>query len=112
VRSFSLADLETFLADRRPDGPLFGLAEDDDVDRLHVVVPEYVRGHDYGWFLAFCYCCRRSHRVQMRGPTYFDPFTGKNIGAHFDEALSAGGLIRVEWIRRRKLLRITGSSLG
>lgn len=111
MQSFSAADLEKFLADRRPDGPLFGLAEDDDIDRLHLVAPEYVRGRDFGWFLAFYYCCRRNHRFQMRGPTYFNPFTGENIGPHFDDALRAGGHIRVEWMRRRKLLRLTGSSL-
>jgi hypothetical protein len=111
LQPFSREELEGFLADRRPDGPLFGVVEGDN-ERIHLVAPTYVRGRNYGWFLAFCYCCKRDQRFQMRGPTYFDPFTGEKIGSNFEGALRAGSSIHVEWMRRRKLLRATGSSLG
>lgn len=105
MQPISAADEQTFLADKRPDGPVFALTQPHDADRAHVVVPTFVRGRSEGWFFAYCYSCKRDERFDMRGPLYFDPFSGATIGDEFEMALRVGADVRAEWMRRRKSLR-------
>jgi len=41
----------------------------------------------------------------MAAQRYFDPFTGHVIASKFTDALTAGVLIRKEWMRRRTAMR-------
>ena len=104
IRPITDGEEGLFLRGRRPDGAVFGLHSDAD-GISHIVLPTFVRGRDQGWFFAYCYRCNRDEQFMMAAQRYFDPFTGHVIASKFTDALTAGVLIRKEWMRRRTAMR-------
>ena len=112
LRAINAADEQRFLADKRPDGPVFALTQPHDANHAHVVMPTFVRGRSEGWFFAYSYSCMRDERFDMRGPLYFDPFSGATIGDEFEMALRVGANVRAEWMQQRKSLRDLNRAKG